>query len=83
MATDSNLSYAGGPGGLNEGVSDIFAAYCESWTSNGSTGLDMWAEGWRHLLQGPQGHLHFNEYRARFSRKAAAARILARRGVHA
>jgi vibriolysin len=42
---DSNLTYAGEPGGLNEGVSDIFAAYCESWTRNWSTDLDVWKIG--------------------------------------
>ncbi|WNG27596.1 peptidase M4 [Cystobacter fuscus] len=43
--TDSNLTYAGESGGLNEGVSDIFAAYCESWTRNWSTDLDVWKLG--------------------------------------
>ncbi len=31
-SSESNLTYANESGALNEGMSDIFAAYCESWT---------------------------------------------------
>ncbi|WP_239470275.1 M4 family metallopeptidase [Archangium violaceum] len=42
---DSNLIYSGESGGLNEGMSDIFAAYCESWTRTWATDLDVWKVG--------------------------------------
>ncbi|PTL80062.1 M4 family metallopeptidase [Vitiosangium sp. GDMCC 1.1324] len=29
----SNLTYAGEPGGLNESLSDVFAAFCQSWST--------------------------------------------------
>ncbi len=37
---ESNLTYSGESGGLNEAMSDIFGAYCQSWeesTTNGGT----------------------------------------------
>ncbi|WP_044182789.1 M4 family metallopeptidase [Hyalangium minutum] len=55
---ESNLTYSGESGGLNESMSDIFGAYCESWeasTTNGGTwpttadiwmvGEDIWTPG--------------------------------------
>jgi Zn-dependent metalloprotease len=39
----SNLTYAGEPGGLNESLSDVFSAVCESWsTGTWSMGPDIW-----------------------------------------
>ncbi|WPB82014.1 M4 family metallopeptidase [Archangium violaceum] len=38
---DSGLTYALEPGALNEGMSDIFAAYCESWSNAWSTSPDV------------------------------------------
>ncbi|WP_257461639.1 M4 family metallopeptidase [Archangium lipolyticum] len=43
--SDSDLIYSGESGALNEGMSDIFAAYCESWTRSWSTDLDVWKIG--------------------------------------
>jgi bacillolysin len=42
---ESNLVYSNEPGALNEGMSDIFAAYCESWTRSWSTDTDVWLIG--------------------------------------
>ncbi|RJS21882.1 peptidase M4 [Corallococcus sp. H22C18031201] len=40
--SESNLSYTGEPGGLNESLSDMGAAYCESWVLGGSTAPEVW-----------------------------------------
>jgi vibriolysin len=42
---ESNLTYSGESGALSEGLSDIFAAYCESWTRSWATDLDVWKIG--------------------------------------
>ncbi|XXF76930.1 M4 family metallopeptidase [Myxococcaceae bacterium GXIMD 01537] len=43
---ESNLTYSGQSGGLNEAMSDIFAAFCESWTSGTwSTSNDVFMVG--------------------------------------
>ncbi|WP_232293747.1 M4 family metallopeptidase [Stigmatella aurantiaca] len=42
---ESNLVYSNEPGALNEGMSDIFAAYCESWTRSWSTDAQVWMIG--------------------------------------
>ncbi|MFP2910528.1 M4 family metallopeptidase [Pyxidicoccus sp. 3LFB2] len=43
---ESNLTYSGQSGGLNEAMSDTFAAICESWQSGTwSTATDIWAVG--------------------------------------
>jgi vibriolysin len=43
---ESNLVYSGQSGGLNEAMSDTFAAICESWQSGTwSTATDIWAVG--------------------------------------
>jgi Zn-dependent metalloprotease len=45
-ANESNLTYAGEPGCLNESMSDIFTAICESWESGTwSTAADIWKVG--------------------------------------
>lgn len=45
-STESNLTYSGQSGGLNESMSDIFGAYCESYDSGTwSTGADIWKVG--------------------------------------
>ncbi|HYO54663.1 M4 family metallopeptidase [Archangium sp.] len=44
-SSESNLTYANESGALNEGLSDIFAAYCESWTRSWSTDADVWKIG--------------------------------------
>lgn len=45
-AFTSNLTHAGEPGGLNESLSDVFSAVCESWYSGTwSTGPDIWKIG--------------------------------------
>ncbi|WP_224243249.1 M4 family metallopeptidase [Hyalangium gracile] len=45
-SSESNLTYSGQSGGLNEAMSDIFAAVCESWASGTwSTGADIWKVG--------------------------------------
>jgi Zn-dependent metalloprotease len=43
--SESNLTYSNESGALNEGMSDIFAAYCESWTRSWSTDADVWMIG--------------------------------------
>ncbi|WNG18699.1 M4 family metallopeptidase [Cystobacter fuscus] len=40
--SESGLVYANEPGALNEGLSDIFAAYCESWTKGWSVDAPIW-----------------------------------------
>ena len=43
---ESNLTYSGQSGGLNEAMSDTFAAICESWTSGTwSTAAAIWMVG--------------------------------------
>ncbi|MFP2930215.1 M4 family metallopeptidase [Pyxidicoccus sp. 3LG] len=43
---ESNLTYSGQSGGLNEAMSDTFAAICESWTSGTwSTATAIWLIG--------------------------------------
>jgi Zn-dependent metalloprotease len=42
---ESDLVYSNESGALNEGMSDIFAAYCESWTRNWSTDANVWKIG--------------------------------------
>ncbi len=45
-SSESNLTYSNESGALNEGMSDIFAAYCESWVSGTwSTSADIWMIG--------------------------------------
>ncbi|MCY1080686.1 M4 family metallopeptidase [Archangium lansingense] len=43
--SESNLTYSGESGGLNESMSDITAAYCESWSNAWSVGADVWTIG--------------------------------------
>jgi vibriolysin len=43
--TDSDLIYSNESGALNEGQSDIMAAFCESWTRSWSTDADVWKIG--------------------------------------
>ncbi|WP_338023451.1 M4 family metallopeptidase [Archangium primigenium] len=43
--SSSNLTYAYESGALNEGMSDIFAAYCESWTKGWSLAAPIWMIG--------------------------------------
>ncbi|WP_223634412.1 M4 family metallopeptidase [Corallococcus sp. EGB] len=43
---ESNLTYSGQSGGLNEAMSDTFGAICESWASGTwSTAADVWKVG--------------------------------------
>ncbi|HEX8818874.1 MAG TPA: M4 family metallopeptidase [Archangium sp.] len=42
---ESDLIYSGESGALNESLSDIFAAVCESWSRAGSTDADVWKIG--------------------------------------
>ncbi|NNB85984.1 peptidase M4 [Corallococcus exiguus] len=43
---ESNLTYSGQSGGLNEAMSDTFGAICESWKSGSwSTAADIWKVG--------------------------------------
>jgi Zn-dependent metalloprotease len=45
-SSESNLTYSGESGGLNEAMSDIFGAYCESYDSGTwSTAADIWKVG--------------------------------------
>ncbi|MFY0567755.1 M4 family metallopeptidase [Archangium lansingense] len=39
---DSNLTYSGESGALNEGISDIFAAYCQAWTQGWVADQAVW-----------------------------------------
>ena len=43
--SESDLVYSNESGALNEGMSDIFAAYCESWTRAWATDADVWMIG--------------------------------------
>ncbi|MCY1073690.1 M4 family metallopeptidase [Archangium lansingense] len=45
IASESNLVYSGESGGLNESLSDVFSAVCESWSTAWSTGADVWKIG--------------------------------------
>ncbi|RKH44253.1 peptidase M4 [Corallococcus interemptor] len=42
---ESNLTYSGQSGGLNEAMSDTFGAFCESASKNWSTAADVWMVG--------------------------------------
>ncbi|MCY1015070.1 M4 family metallopeptidase [Pyxidicoccus sp. MSG2] len=44
-SSESNLTYSNESGALNEGMSDIFAAVCESWSTSWSTSADVWMIG--------------------------------------
>jgi len=44
-SSESNLTYSNESGALNEGMSDIFAAYCESWTLGWATPASVWMIG--------------------------------------
>jgi Zn-dependent metalloprotease len=44
-SAESNLIYSNESGALNEGMSDIFAAVCESWTRAWSMDADVWKIG--------------------------------------
>ena len=44
-SSESNLVYSNESGALNEGMSDIFAAYCESWTLGWATPASVWMIG--------------------------------------
>ncbi|HZH15406.1 MAG TPA: M4 family metallopeptidase [Archangium sp.] len=43
--SESDLVYSGESGALNEGMSDIFGAYCESWTKSWSMDAPIWMVG--------------------------------------
>jgi Zn-dependent metalloprotease len=43
--TDSDLIYSNESGALNEGMSDIFSAYCESWTLGWTMPASVWMIG--------------------------------------
>ena len=43
--TDSDLIYSNESGALNEGMSDIFSAYCESWKLGWTTPASVWMIG--------------------------------------
>ncbi|RKH45093.1 M4 family metallopeptidase [Corallococcus sicarius] len=44
-SNESNLTYSGQSGGLNEAMSDTFGAVCESWNTGWATGADIWKVG--------------------------------------
>ncbi len=44
-SSESNLTYANESGALNEGMSDIFSAYCESWTKSWAMDSAVWMIG--------------------------------------
>ncbi|MCY1078855.1 M4 family metallopeptidase [Archangium lansingense] len=44
-SSESNLTYSNESGALNEGMSDIFSAYCESWTLGWATPASVWMIG--------------------------------------
>ncbi len=44
-SSESNLTYSNESGALNEGMSDIFAAYCESWTKGWVMDAAVWMIG--------------------------------------
>ncbi|HEX8438961.1 M4 family metallopeptidase, partial [Archangium sp.] len=43
--SESNLTYSNESGALNEGMSDIFSAYCESWTKGWGMDAPVWMIG--------------------------------------
>jgi len=43
--SESDLVYSNESGALNEGMSDIFGAYCEAWTKNWTTDAAVWMVG--------------------------------------
>ena len=43
--SESDLIYQGESGALNEGMSDIFSAYCESWTKGWAMDAPIWMIG--------------------------------------
>jgi Zn-dependent metalloprotease len=44
-SSESNLTYSNESGALNEGMSDIFSAYCESWTKGWVMDAAVWMIG--------------------------------------
>jgi Zn-dependent metalloprotease len=44
-SSESNLTYSGESGALNEGMSDIFGAYCESWNRAWTVDAAVWMVG--------------------------------------
>ncbi|WP_375765083.1 M4 family metallopeptidase [Archangium gephyra] len=44
-SSESNLTYANESGALNEGISDVSAAYCESWSTAWSMSADVFKIG--------------------------------------
>ncbi|WNG36296.1 peptidase M4 [Archangium violaceum] len=44
-SSESNLTYSNESGALNEGMSDIFAAYCEAWTKGWNVDAAVWKIG--------------------------------------
>jgi Zn-dependent metalloprotease len=44
-SSESNLTYSNESGALNEGMSDIFAAYCESWKLGWTVPASVWMIG--------------------------------------
>ena len=44
-SSESNLTYSNESGALNEGMSDIFSAYCESWTKGWVVDAAVWMIG--------------------------------------
>ncbi|HET9452470.1 MAG TPA: M4 family metallopeptidase, partial [Aggregicoccus sp.] len=42
---ESDLVYSNESGALNEGLSDVFAAYCEAWTRSWAMDADVWKIG--------------------------------------
>jgi bacillolysin len=44
-SSESNLTYSGEPGALNEGMSDIFSAYCECWQKGWVWDRPVWLVG--------------------------------------
>jgi vibriolysin len=42
---ESNLTYSGESGGINESMSDVFGAYCESWEAGWAINGDIWKVG--------------------------------------
>ncbi len=44
-SSESNLTYSNESGALNEGMSDIFGAYCEAWTKGWAVDAAVWKVG--------------------------------------
>ncbi|QRK05779.1 M4 family metallopeptidase [Archangium violaceum] len=44
-SSESNLTYSKESGALNEGMSDIFSAYCEAWTKGWTVDAAVWKIG--------------------------------------